>query len=121
MAVMFGATPFATVCALFAVMRTNNIISAGDRQRFSVDQGVGDFAARIIIDALHGGAGDQHLRGAFFLCVALEIDQPNRFILIHGQHDRFGCNGIWGRKYFMFWHAANITFFWRPWHVAPHF
>ena len=42
----------------------------------------------IAIDALNGRPGDVHLIGALLLREVFKIDQADRFVFVHGHHDK---------------------------------
>jgi len=60
-------------------------IAAFDTERFSVEQGIGNFASPGIQQPGKSAPGYIHLAGAFFLLPPLEVFQANRFGLLDEQ------------------------------------
>ena len=60
---------------------------AGDDELSAIYKARGDLAPGALIDLLHGGAGNVHLRGALLVRALLEIDEPDDLILIQRQQN----------------------------------
>ena len=70
------------------------VFAAFYAQHLAVDQGVGQFFARLRINALHSGAGNLHFFGAGLLRKSFQIDESDGFILVHSHDHSFGVHAV---------------------------
>lgn len=63
------------------------VVPAADDHGPPIDQAGRDLFPGALIDLLHGGAGDVHLRRARPLGLFLQIDQADDLVLVQRQHD----------------------------------
>ena len=83
--------------AAFLLTIAEGVVSAANDKSFCVDQHVGEFFTRIIVDTLHSRAGNVHLRRAFLLRKAHQIDEANGFIFVHAHYDGALCCALTNR------------------------
>jgi len=110
----------AAAAALTAVSVAEFEISAGDDNRFSLDNGLRQFSAGCFVDTLDSGAGDMHLRGAVLLSIIFEIDQPYDLVFVDGEYD-FTIRCFTGCETAAFGHSADISGFDRSRHEIASF
>jgi len=84
---IFCFCPAALFAARLLLPAANTVAAAGDDELSAIYKARGDLAPGALIDLLHGGAGNVHLRGALLVRALLEIDKPDDLILIQRQQN----------------------------------
>ena len=111
----------AAAAAGFLEAFAQEIVAALNPERFSVYQGFRQLFTGFAINALNGRPGDVHLIGALLLREVFQIDQPDRFIFVHGHHDKrilFGLRVQWAEQVAA-GQTANFAHLHRSWHMNP--
>lgn len=71
---------------------------ARDGQGLAVDEAVGEFKSGIFVNFRYRCPGNLHLRRALFMGSLFVIDQPDHFVLIHGENHLAGAFLLSGNK-----------------------
>ena len=110
----FGMARSRTVRAVFP--EANSIMAAGDHKRLCVDDGVGNFKARLFIDFRYCCARNFHLCCALFVRALFKVDDAKRFVFINVEDDaRPSLIGLW-QKFLDSWFGAYAPAPSRSWH-----
>ena len=116
-------TPTAASATAVPAAVTKLIFAAFYPKNFTVDQRLGKFFPRFIINSLNRCARNVHLIGAFFLRESVQINESYSLILINGHIYCVYCvrRGVKRSETIAVWKAANFSPFPGSWHIiSPH-